>query len=67
MDQKRRLSRTSKRSGRVLCGLALAHRYLTLTKERYGADQPPAVPALLKLAFLYETQGRIDEIVLVAP
>ncbi|MFD0987833.1 alpha/beta fold hydrolase [Methyloligella solikamskensis] len=41
--------------------LDLAQRYVTLTKERYGPDQPPIVPALLELAFLYETQGRIDQ------
>ncbi|MEG6509070.1 alpha/beta fold hydrolase [Methyloligella sp. 2.7D] len=49
------------RAGKEDAALQLGHRYLTLAKERYGADQPRLVSALIELAFLYESAGRIDE------
>ena len=39
----------------------LAERYLALAKERYGAAQPGAVPALLEVAFVLQQQGKFGE------
>lgn len=35
----------------------LADHYVALAKERYGADQPGLVPALLEAAFVFQQQG----------
>jgi esterase/lipase superfamily enzyme len=36
----------------------LADHYVALAKERYGADQPGVVPALLETAFVFQQQGK---------
>lgn len=37
----------------------LAERYVALARERYGADQPGVVPALLEAAFVFEQQAKL--------
>ena len=39
----------------------LAERYVALAKERYGADQPGVVPALVEAATLFELQGNVPK------
>jgi len=39
----------------------LARRYVALARERYGADQPGVVPALLEAATLFEWQGNVPK------
>jgi tetratricopeptide (TPR) repeat protein len=39
----------------------LADRYVALAKERYGADQPGVVPALLEAAFVFQQQGKFGK------
>lgn len=39
----------------------LADHYVALAKERYGADQPGLVPALLEAAFVFQQQGQFGK------
>lgn len=47
--------------GRASEAARLARRYLALARERYGADQPAVVPALMEAARLFERQGKLVE------
>jgi esterase/lipase superfamily enzyme/Tfp pilus assembly protein PilF len=48
-------------SGEQSQAASLARRYVAMAKERYGADQPGVVPALLEAATLFELQGNVPK------
>lgn len=46
-------------SGKTIEAARLAERYVALARERFGANQPGIVPALLEAASLFEQQAKL--------